>query len=137
VQARRPRFAAQAGEVREVSERFMTAAAGGDLPALLAVLAPDVVLTSDGGGFAAAARRPVLGADNVAAFLAGLARRYADGVTVEAVAVNAGPGAVVRIDGRVDLVLSWHVAYGRIQAVYAVRNPHKLALIGDVRPLSR
>ena len=71
VQARQPRFDADRHAQREVTERFFAAVAGGDIEALLAVLAPDVVLISDGGGKAKAARRPIAGADKVARFLVG------------------------------------------------------------------
>src|SRR6185503_15806713 len=58
VHARQPRFDADRQAQREVTERFFAAVAGGDMEALLAALAPDVVLISDGGGKASAARRP-------------------------------------------------------------------------------
>ena len=62
-----------------MTERFFAAVAGGDMEALLAALAPDVVLISDGGGKANAARRPITGADKVARFLVGIAEKGADG----------------------------------------------------------
>ena len=70
VEARRPRFDTDRRAQREVTERFLAAAAGGDVEALLAVLAPDVVLVTDGGGKAKAALRPIAGADKVARFVA-------------------------------------------------------------------
>ena len=50
VQARRPRYQPDPSAQRAVTERFLAAAVGGDLTALLEVLAPDVTLWSDGGG---------------------------------------------------------------------------------------
>src|SRR4051812_42909924 len=50
VAERRPRFSPGRGEQRRVTEEFLAATLGGDLERLLAVLAPDVVLVSDGGG---------------------------------------------------------------------------------------
>lgn len=61
VQARRPRFEVDRSQQREVTQRFLDAAVGGDIDRLMAVLAPDVILTSDGGGLARAARRPITG----------------------------------------------------------------------------
>src|SRR5262249_57927214 len=69
VQARRPRFDVDAGQQREVTERFLAAAAGGDIDQLMTVLAPDVTLIADGGGKAKAPLRPVTGAAKVARFL--------------------------------------------------------------------
>jgi RNA polymerase sigma-70 factor (ECF subfamily) len=56
-------------EQEQVVERFLDAIQTGDLKALLDVLAPDVILISDGGRVAPAARRPIEGAERVARFL--------------------------------------------------------------------
>ena len=65
VEARRPRQAVDSSRHREVTERFMAAAGGGDVASLLELLAPDVVLVTDGGGIKQAALRPIHGAANV------------------------------------------------------------------------
>ena len=65
VAAGAPRLDVDAADHRRTVDAFLAATEGGDLAGLLAVLDPDVVLTSDGGGIATAARRPVLGADRV------------------------------------------------------------------------
>jgi RNA polymerase sigma factor (sigma-70 family) len=64
---------------RELITRFLVAARDGDLAGLEALLAADVVSRSDGGGIVSAARRPVLGRENVARFVAGLFRRFEEG----------------------------------------------------------
>ena len=67
VQARRKRFAPVDPEQNaRIAAEFMAAAAGGDVQAVMSMLAPDVVWTADSGGKASAARRPVVGADKVA-----------------------------------------------------------------------
>ena len=58
-----PRFAVDPVEHHEVFSRFVAAAAGGDLAALVATLDPDVVATSDGGGQVGAATDGHLAAD--------------------------------------------------------------------------
>ena len=60
-----------------MTEQFFAACAGGDVDALLAALAPDVLLVSDGGGKVKAALRPIAGADKVARFLVAIAGRGA------------------------------------------------------------
>jgi hypothetical protein len=50
VEARRPRFAADARTRREVTERFTRGDLTGDVEALMATLAPGVTLVTDGGG---------------------------------------------------------------------------------------
>lgn len=116
---------------RAVVSAFASAAAGGDLDALLRVLAPDVVLTSDGGGRVRAALRPVVGAEKVARLLAGLVTQGAGRLEVVPVLVNGEVGLVVRLadGGTVDVtVVVPHVdEQGRVAAVDMVRNPEKLA----------
>ena len=70
VHARQPRFDTDPREQRQVTERFLAAAVSGDVESLLAAMAPGVVLIADGGGRLTAARRPIVGADKVARFLA-------------------------------------------------------------------
>lgn len=126
VQASRMRRAPRAEHDRIVAA-FAVAAQRGDLAALVAVLDPDVVLRSDGGGIMSAARRPVLGADRVARFLLGLAEKNP---TYEAVVAETpdGLGFVVWDDGRVDSVLTLEVADGRVAELRMMRNPEKLTL---------
>jgi RNA polymerase sigma-70 factor (TIGR02957 family) len=136
VGARRPRVRVSRAEQEAVVERFLAAVRGGDLQRLLDVLAPDVVLIPDGGGVVAAARRPIKGADRVAFLLSRLA-----GVPGELAAVrtwlNGGPAARFDIDGEVDTVAGLAIEDGRITRIYAVRNPHKLARLGEEASLSR
>ena len=69
VLARRPRQEVTRAEQDRVIERFVAAAATGDLQSLLDVLSPDVVLVTDGGGHKKAALRPILGRDKALRFL--------------------------------------------------------------------
>src|SRR3954465_12194456 len=71
VDARRPREVVSARETRAVLESFQRALEGQDLQGLLDLLAPDVVLMSDGGGVKQAALRPVTGAGKVGRFIVG------------------------------------------------------------------
>ena len=127
VDERRPRFDADARTRREVTERFLAAAAGGDVDALMELLAPDVTLVSDGGGVVRAALRPIEGADAVARWLAGVAARGLAEPSMEVVELNGGPAAVVRSRGELQAAIVLGVAGGRVRAVYLVANPEKLA----------
>jgi RNA polymerase sigma-70 factor (TIGR02957 family) len=135
VQARQPRFDADKQAQREVTERFFAAVAGGDMEALLAALAPDVVLISDGGGKAKAARRPITGADKVARFLVGIAQQGGDipGLRIELADVNGSPAMVGWIGEEPFGSISLAVSEGRIEQVLVIVNPDKLA--GLVVPL--
>ncbi len=131
VAARRPRMAISPTEQEEAVERFLVAVREGDVQGLLDVLAPDVVIVADGGGVVAAARRPIVGAEKVARFLA--AATDQEGFVVRAAWLNGAPAVTVEIGGRLDTAVSLAVVDGRISRIFAVRNPQKLArLDGDV-----
>ncbi len=129
VQARRPRFDTDRRAQREVTERFLAACAGGDMAALLDVLAPDAVLISDGGGKVSAALRPITGADKVARFSLGIAAQglALPDLRIEIVEVNGSPAVVVWSGDEPQMTMSLVVAGGRAEQVLVVRNPDKLA----------
>jgi RNA polymerase sigma-70 factor (TIGR02957 family) len=133
VEARRPRFDADPTAQREVTDRFLAACAGGDVGALLAALAPDVVLVTDGGGKAKAALRPIVGADKVARFLVATAAQglTLDDLRVEVADVNGAPGVVAWVAGRPFLSMSLVLDDGLVTQVLLVRNPDKLRGLTD------
>lgn len=136
VAASRPRMEVSRAEQQVVVERFMAALQTGDQQSLLDVLAPDVVLVTDGGGVVPAARRPIEGADQVLAFLTGAARSTTD-FEVSVVWINGAPSARVDIDGKLNTAVSLVFEQGRISRIYAIRNPHKLGHLGKEASLSR
>jgi RNA polymerase sigma-70 factor (TIGR02957 family) len=142
VQARRPRFDVDWNQQREVTERFLAAAAGGDIEGLVSVLADDVTLLTDGGGKAKAALRPITGAGKVARFMAGIATRPYMGIAVSAMSVhmaeiNGAPGTLISAGGHPVAVITMAVAGGRITAIQLLANPDKLSAIASGRTLSR
>jgi RNA polymerase sigma-70 factor (TIGR02957 family) len=128
VQARQPRFDADRSAQRVVTERFLAACAGGDVEALLAALAPDVVLVTDGGGKAAAALRPIVGAEKVARFLLATTTKGLSipGLRVEITGVNGSPGVGAWVGDAPFMAVSLGLAGGRVEQVLVVRNPDKL-----------
>lgn len=132
VRERRPRFDADPSVRKEATRRFLAAALGGDLDALLATLAPDVALWTDGGGVVRAALQVISGRDKVARLLTSLvAKGDFSGLTVSEVEVNGDPGAVFREDDDVYGVMVLELASDgeHVQNIYGVVNPDKL---GDV-----
>ncbi|WP_251582164.1 RNA polymerase sigma factor SigJ [Microbacterium oleivorans] len=109
----------------EVVAAFAAASATGRLDALVRVLAPDVVLVSDGGGVVSAARRPVRGVDHVARFLLGLARKQPT-AAYEPMVTGDGLGFVIRLNGTVAAVVTFATDGERITDVWMMRNPGKL-----------
>jgi RNA polymerase sigma-70 factor (ECF subfamily) len=136
VHARRRRFDPDSADTRAVVGRFLTAAASGDVQALMNVLAPDVVQISDGGGHVVAARRPITGRDAVAAFVVGVARTT-PGTTVKAATYNGMPAARFTTDGRLDWLAAFEIYEGLVTGIYGIRNPDKLRRAELAHPIVR
>ncbi len=126
VAEQRPRFPASLEQQRRVVEAFTAAAAEGDLDGLMALLDPDVVMRSDGGGRVNAARKPIVGADRVGRSLLALARKGMSTSQVEIVDVNGAPGLLVTEASGILTVTAFTIDDGRIVALDVVRNPEKL-----------
>ncbi|MET9197227.1 RNA polymerase sigma-70 factor [Streptomyces olivaceus] len=126
VDERRPRYDVDPAQRRDLTERFLAAAAGGDLAALLELLAPDVRLVGDSGGKSRAPLRELEGSDKVARFLQGAARKSVPDLTHRLLEINGGPALLVLSGGTPDSVFQLDVSGGRVQAVYIIRNPDKL-----------
>ncbi|MBE3011950.1 RNA polymerase sigma-70 factor [Microbispora sp. NEAU-D428] len=136
VDARRPRGAVSSGETRAALEAFRRALEAGDLQGLLDVLAPEVVLVSDGGGVRQAAPRPVISAGKVARFILGGTGKAEVTINGQPTVVNGSPALILRVDGEIDGVLAIRVEGARITGLYYVRNPQKLTRIESETPLT-
>jgi RNA polymerase sigma-70 factor (ECF subfamily) len=136
VAARRPRTSVSRREQKVVVERFLDALTTGDLPGLLEVLAPDVLVVGDGGGLAPTIPKPVRGAAKLAPVMASFAEQ-APGTKAFVVDLNGGVAARIDPGGENDTAVSFVIQDGRIAEIYAVRNPHKLARLGEVAELRR
>ena len=120
------RYRADRTQHAEVLERFMTACLTAGLDALLDVLAPDVVIVSDGGGVAKAPRRPVFGRNNVARLIAGILHKLPDGAVGTVETFNGAMGIVVRVGTEPVSSMAIHVAGGKIESLQLQANPDKL-----------
>jgi len=123
-----------AAEHAEVVGKLLAAMASGDLAAVVALLHPEVTFTGDSNRRAPTAARTIHGADEVARFLLGLARRYGPrlfeagrpglvngelGVyTFGAAADGPWPAIAPRIQALT-------VRDGQVVAVYDIANPDK------------
>ena len=138
VAARRPRIEVDPAEQEQVVERFLAAFNTGDLQGLMDALAPDVVAVADGGGkVRGAARRPIVGADKLVAYVLGGLAKF--GVTPVATPawVNGGPGARVEVDGAIVAALSFTIEHGRITRIFSVANPEKLERLDTESAIAR
>ncbi|MGW1165409.1 RNA polymerase sigma-70 factor [Streptomyces sp. NPDC002550] len=135
VAARRPRVRVSRSEQQAVVDRFLAALRTGQLGELLEIMAPDVVMVTDGGGVVAAATTPFHGAAVVADVLA-RAHRLVDTLETTAVWLNGAPAGRVDFDGEPSAV-SLTVEDGRITRIHVVRNPHKLTRLDEPAALTR
>ncbi|WLP89920.1 RNA polymerase sigma factor SigJ [Gordonia sp. NB41Y] len=134
IDSRTPRFDVDPTTHHEVVEAFADAATTGDLEGLLQILDPSAVLTADGGGIVRAALRPIVGADAIARFLAGLAGQGGPAKRMRAAVVNHNPALLVFVGDELDGIVALGIAGGRVTAIDFVRNPEKLTRIGRREP---
>jgi RNA polymerase sigma-70 factor (ECF subfamily) len=109
---------------REVATAFLTAARGGDLSALVAVLDSDVTLTADAAAVPAGRPAVLRGADLVAggAVAAGLRAEYS-----QLALVDGSVGIVFAPAGRLQVVLTFAVSTARlITAIDVIADPDRL-----------
>jgi RNA polymerase sigma-70 factor (ECF subfamily) len=137
VAARRRRYDTDRTTQREVTERFLAACLDGDVEALMAVLAPDVTLISDGGGFTGAPRKPIYGPLSVARAFAVLYKRRPAGSQLELAELNGAPGLVIHSTDGPVLAITLHLADGAVQTLHVVSNPAKLTGLSHPGSLSR
>jgi len=130
----RPRLTGTAQSRRALAERFARAFSSGDGGELTALLAKDVGMWSDGGGKASAARRPLIGRDQVLNFLVGLHRAAETAgltrdVSLRIEDVNSEPALILRVRQRLESIFVFSIDEDAISAIRVVRNPDKLARI--------
>jgi RNA polymerase sigma-70 factor (ECF subfamily) len=109
---------------QRVVDAFLAAARAGDFEALLALLDPDAVLRTDGGGRGPLARPPVVGARKVTEALQTRAQVFAP--LGRLAVVNGGPGVIVGPPGKVVAVVAFTVAGGLIREIDIVGDRAKL-----------
>lgn len=126
----RPRYDVDPAQRRDLTERFLAAAASGDLEGLLALLAPGVRLVGDSGGKAKAPLRILENAEKIGRFMVAVSEGARDLYDLRVQEINGGPAVVVLAGGRVDSVFQVDVRDGRIACVYILRNPDKLRSLG-------
>ncbi|MFQ6326105.1 RNA polymerase sigma-70 factor [Nocardia sp. CWNU-33] len=136
VDARRPRSVVSPSQTRAALESFQRALETGNPQSLLDVLAPEVVLMSDGGGIKRAALRPVIGAEKVARYIIGGTGKFGATLTIDTTVVNGNPALLVHLDGELDGIMAIRVEDARITGLYYVRNPEKLTRIESETPLT-
>ena len=133
VAAGRSRLTGTTASRRRIASRFAHALLSGDDAALRGLLAADVGLWTDGGGKVLAARRPLIGRDEVVKFLVGLHRtafaRVGPRGSLEISEVNKEPAFLMRVEKQLDSVYVISIDDEVISGMRIIRNPDKLAYI--------
>jgi RNA polymerase sigma-70 factor, ECF subfamily len=133
VAAGKSRLTGTSSSRRDVANRFAHALLSGDNARLKEMLTADVGLWSDGGGKVLAARRPLLGQDEVVKFLIGLYRtafsRIGSGGSLELTEVNEEPAFLARVGNQLDSVYVVSIDGDLVTGLRIIRNPDKLAYI--------
>ncbi|HEY1962038.1 MAG TPA: RNA polymerase sigma factor SigJ [Rhizomicrobium sp.] len=132
VKADRPRFSASRKAHHDLLLRFARASASPDPREVAALLAPDAIAYSDGGGRVPAALRPICGAEKVGRFVTSLTRKLNAAAVIDITFfdINGEPGLVLKTDGALLAVLTIETDGERITGLYIVRNPDKLIRFG-------
>ncbi|MFI5698373.1 RNA polymerase sigma-70 factor [Kribbella sp. NPDC051586] len=134
VAAGRPRFEADKDARDQLADRFFQAFKSGDVDALQALLAADVVVQADGGGKGPQWGSGTVGNANVArAFIATVLPFLQIGGVLEQHEVNGQPGILFRDpSGQVVGVMTVDILDGQIHTMRAVSNPDKLKHLGPI-----
>lgn len=133
VNGMRPRFEVSRRKQNNLMQRFLEAIGTGEMEKLLALLSHDVVLHSDGGGKRLAVPNPVYGAENVVRGILGAFKKLLPQNLVRRMAlINGEAGVVSYLDGKPYSVVTLDAVGARIQAIYIVTNPEKLAHLPEL-----
>ena len=122
--------AAAAADLAAMAESFAQASLARDYAAIVALLAEDAVLISDGGGRARSALNPIYGADRIARFIIGIQRKMAAPWSMEGALVNGAPGFIARIGGQLHAAIAFEPGLDGLRRVFLVTNPDKLRHLG-------
>ena len=117
-------------QAHRLVEHFLAAAETGEVKQLLAMLVEDAVVYSDGGGKVKAAGRPIVSADHVSRFFAGIWPRLPADTEWRPAVINGRTGMIMQSKGEVYGACSFEIAGNLIRNIYMILNPEKLRHLG-------
>jgi RNA polymerase sigma-70 factor (TIGR02957 family) len=127
VQQARTRFEVPRNVHHQLLQRFMLAARSGDRKAIETLLSEDAQLIGDGGGKVPSFPKPLVGPFRIANLYWALFRRLGAQVVYRMALINGEPGLLRYLDGQLESAQAFVTDGERIVAIYAIRNPDKLA----------
>jgi RNA polymerase sigma-70 factor (ECF subfamily) len=116
-------------EQQRIATELVVAVASGDIERAARLLAPDVILLSDGGADTRAARRPVEGRSRVARLLVNLSQRFDPSEQFELRVLNHRPGLVAHRDGVPTFAMVVEVDDRLVRRIHGINNPAKLTFV--------
>ena len=122
----KPPSAPPTEQARHLVELFIAASATGDVKNVLALLAEEPIVYTDGGGKVKAAGRPICGPDFVSRFIVGIWPRFMANMERRFANINGRPGLVMCSQGQVHYAFSFELASERVRNIYIISNPDKL-----------
>lgn len=128
VHARQPRHQVDKDRHNELTMRFMAAAGSGDFDQVVALLAPDAVLISDGGGKKQAALRPIHGSEKIARWLSAVTAKNPN-FEIRMATLNGETAFIMYFDDEPDTVAFLETTDGLVTSLYMIRNPDKLTTV--------
>jgi RNA polymerase sigma-70 factor, ECF subfamily len=133
IDAARVRHVTPADHQDRLLSAFEQAIATGAPDGLTALLSDDIRLVADSGGKVKAIHRALHGIDEVVTFLTQGLHRYWPGFEWVRTDINGNRGLLVRSDGETHAAASFsYDADGRLNGIYIMRNPDKLARLEPV-----
>lgn len=130
------RFHPSQRQQHEIVQRFAAAVQTGELGQLTDMLSHEIAFTADGGGKVVAARKPLVGLDAVMKMVRSIAAQAQEAeqeqpgsTRAEIVMVNGEPAMLAWLGDRLETVFMFRIIGGKINEIWAVRNPDKLAYI--------
>lgn len=129
--ANRPRFETDPRQHENLLMNFLQAMASGEVDKLVAVLAEDAVMMTDGGKMRGKATRSLIGGRNVAAFIHSFQRFKDIPIDVKIKPINGKPSIVIYWGEPLVpfMVISLEVANGKIQQVLMISDEDKLGRV--------
>lgn len=117
---------------RRLLDKFIQAAQSGYRAVIKSLLADDVQLVGDGGGKVPSFMKILCGADRIANLYWANSKRRDVQPTYRYAQINVEPGLLRYFNDRLESAQAFAIANGQIVAIYAIRNPDKLAGIAPL-----
>lgn len=128
LRAERSRFSVNKDQDLQLAAAFFSASRSGDLRALRALLAEDVITVADGGGKVPATLRPIIGQKAMVTWQTKMRQYFTrfPSQLIRYAMIDGLPGFITVEGGNIMQTTALEIQDSRIISIYVVRNPDKL-----------